>query len=112
MPSFNSIISQLGHLRLGLLGLAVINTFAAAVINGVMTSAKGIDGIQLFSGLIAPVLAPLFAVVIFFDFVMSRVRAADAEGDTRERFRNIARLELIVIVLTLLYWIPYLSSLT
>jgi hypothetical protein len=56
---------------------------------------------------IAPVLAPLFIVVILFDYIMSRVRAADADGELRGLFVSIGRIELAVIGICLLFWVPY-----
>ena len=54
-----------------------------------------------------PVLAPILVVVILFDYIMSRVRAADADGLLRTRFTRMARIDLLVMVVTLLFWIPY-----
>lgn len=62
---------------------------------------------EILATLIAPVMAPLLIVVILFDYVMSRVRAADAEGDEQARFAAIARLELAVIAMSLIFWGPY-----
>jgi len=59
-------------------------------------------------GVVAPVMAPLLVVVILFDYIMSRVRAADSTGDQRALYIAIGRTELAVIALSLLFWVPYL----
>ena len=65
----------------------------------------------VFLTTIAPVLSLLFLVVIFFDYVMSRVRAADLQDDSRLRFIAISRIELLIIVVMLAYWIPFFMAL-
>ena len=50
-------------------------------------------------------------VVVFFDYLMSRVRASDATGEERDRFILISRIELAMIVLYFAYWGPYFASL-
>ena len=52
-------------------------------------------------------MAPLIIVVLLFDYIMSRVRAADAEGVERDRFARICRIELGMLLLTLLIWVPF-----
>ena len=55
-------------------------------------------------------MAPLLAVVLLFDYIMSRVRAADATGFEHDRFVRIGRIELAVMVLTLLFWVPFFAA--
>ena len=112
MPSSRKpLVADLGFLRLGLLGLAILNTLIAAAY---LVASKGSDGLPggEIVGVVASVMAPLFLVVIFFDYVMCRVRAADAEGEERRQFRLIGRIELAVIGVTLLYWVPFFYSVT
>ena len=49
-------------------------------------------------------------MVLLFDYIMSRVRAADAEGAERARFVRIGRIELAAMLLNLAIWIPYFAS--
>ena len=62
---------------------------------------------EILSGMVAPVLAPLILVVIFFDWIMSRLRASDAEGEVAEQLQRIAHFEMTMLALMALYWVPY-----
>lgn len=64
---------------------------------------------SIISGLITPVMAPIFFTVILFDYLMSRVRAADSDGDEGLQFARISRIELGVIGLTMMFWIPFFA---
>ena len=107
--SRKSRIAELGLMRQVLLGFALLNLLLPVLHRlgqAVAATAQG-SLWEIVATLIAPVLAPLLLVVVLFDYIMSRVRAADADGDERARFAAIARLELIVIVISLLFWGPY-----
>lgn len=101
-----SVFASLGILRQVLLGGAVINT-ALPILHMLFDSAGQRSMWDIVATIIAPTLSLLFAVVILFDYIMSRVRAGDAEGDERTHFAAISRIELLVLALTLLFWIPY-----
>ena len=107
----SKIFASLGFLRFSLLLLALLNTVIAFIYQWLMDKDEPATVFDSALALIPPVMAPLFIVVILFDYMMSRIRASDSEGETRAQFRMIARLELMVIVLTALYWIPFLISL-
>lgn len=103
---------SLGFLRLALLALALINILLPIVnLAGGSTAFDYHDSWSLAATVIAPVMAPLLAVVLLFDYIMSRVRAADAEGEMRALFTKIGRIELAVIAIMLLFWIPYFINL-
>lgn len=103
---------------LGLLGWLRSSLFIAALIIIVLSASEwvlfnspGQGSFQtlwdILSGMVAPVLAPLFMVVIFFDWIMSRLRASDTEGEEGTKLQRIARVELTVLFLMALYWVPY-----
>ena len=48
---------------------------------------------------------------VIFDYLMSRVRAADAEGELREQFLLISRVELAVMLFLMLAWVPFFVTL-
>ena len=78
MKSLGDLAALLGFLRLTLLGFALANASLAMIDLALPPSAADTTNLwTLIAGIVAPVLAPLFAVVIFFDYLMSRVRAAD-----------------------------------
>ena len=98
---------SLGILRQVLLGAALAN-MSLPILHALLDDGGTRSLWDIVATLIAPVMAVIFPVVILFDYVMSRVRAADAEGAVRDHFVVVGRIELAVIGITLLYWIPYL----
>ncbi len=106
------MLSALGILRLSLLGLTLLNTLPALLllfgIISVPADEHSLAAILL--QMVIPVMAPLFLVVILFDYVMSRVQAADAEGEAALRYAGIARIELAVMLFSLLAWVPFFVS--
>ena len=99
----------LGFLRIALLTLALLNILLPLLEILVPLTAED-DEHHLWSvmtGIIAPVMAPLLIVVILFDYIMTRVRAADTDGELRTGFIRIGRIELAMLGLMLLFWVPY-----
>ncbi len=106
------LLHALGFLRVALLALALLNILFP-LIEILIPSSQAADRHNLWfllTTIISPVMAPLLIVVMLFDYIMSRVRAADAEGALRRRYVTISRIELCVIGITLLFWVPFLSS--
>lgn len=103
------LLSALGFLRLALFTLALLNILLSLVeiLIPLTATANEHHFWPVMTGIIAPVMAPLLIVVILFDYIMTRVRAADAEDALRTRFIRIGRIELAMLVLMLLFWIPY-----
>ena len=110
------LYSSLGPLRIGLLLLALLNLLISAIHwIGNENFTTNLDQTaslwEIAAVYIAPVNAPIILVVVLFDYIMSRVRAADASGEARVTFVKIARIELAMIWLYLIYWVPYFVSL-
>ena len=106
------LLPKLGFLRASLLLLALINLLPPLV-ELLLADPRSADiegAWQVISRVVAPVLAPLLVVGLLFDYIMSRVRAADAEGDEHRRFARIAKLELAAIILNMLVWVPYFAT--
>ena len=97
-------------MRLALLGLALGNMLIALLGSWFALAGTERSPWEIIIVYVCPVLAPLFVVVLLFDYVMSRVRAAEAQGDERARFIRIGRIELVAIGVTLLYWVPFFVS--
>lgn len=105
--------AAIGVLRGALLGLALLNILIP-LIGILFPSAAATDEHSLWSviaTMIAPVMAPLFVTVILFDYIMSRIRAADAEGEQSRLYTTIGRIDLAVIGISLLFWVPYFAFL-
>ena len=103
------LLPPLGFLRIALLIAALINILLP-MIEILVPLTAGDDEHHLWSvitSVIAPVVAPLLIVVILFDYIMTRVRAADADGELRSRFIQIGRIELAMLGIMLLFWVPY-----
>jgi len=99
----------LGFLRAALLGLALLNLLLPTIDMLAPFAAGGGEHnlMSVLATVVAPVMAPLLMVGLLIDYIMSRVRAADAAGAQRALFVKIGRIELAVLVITLLFWIPY-----
>ena len=112
--SFKSRLASLGTLRLGLIIIAIVNMLLPvidSVLQRLSTSDMSGSIWNAFPTLVAPVMAPLLLVVIFFDYLMSRIQAADAEGEVRDRFIAISRIELMIMAIMFLYWLPFFITL-
>ncbi|CAD7840478.1 MAG: hypothetical protein [Olavius algarvensis Gamma 3 endosymbiont] len=114
MSRISSRLASLGFLRLGLFVLAVANIVLHAgyqLAGIIVTSAQESSVWTSIPSLIAPVMAPILMVLVLFDYIMSRVRAADESGEQRVYYLWISRIELLAIGLMLAYWIPFFLTL-
>jgi len=107
----NNLLHSLGFLRVALLTLALLNCLLPliGILFPFVLAGEEHSFWSVLINVVAPVNAPLLMVVILFDYIMSRVRAADSEGSQRQRYIKIGRIELAVLGITLLVWIPYFS---
>jgi len=105
----NNLLHSLGFLRVALLTLALLNCLLPliGILFPFVLAGEEHSFWSVLINVVAPVNAPLLMVVILFDYIMSRVRAADSEGSQRQRYIKIGRIELAVLGITLLVWIPY-----
>lgn len=69
------------------------------------------SGWEMVSTLLIPVLAPLIFMLLMLDALMSRVWMSEAEGEERNRLRLIVRVDVIVGLLLLVYWLPFFIAL-
>ena len=104
-------LPELGILRSALLIGALINMLLPAIGLALSLVTEWSDS-GLWSAIvifITPVMAPIFVVVIFFDYVMSRLRASDTEAGEEQcaHFAAVARIEMTAILLSLVFWVPY-----
>ena len=106
-----SLVATLGTLRVGLLALALLNLIPP-IIEFIAPTDRDAEPTawSVLSTVIAPVNAPLLIVVILFDYIMSRIRAADNNEGEGPRFARIARIELAVMALNLLIWGYYFTT--
>ena len=106
--------ASFGFLRLGLIALAIASMLIPMV-EWVAIQLMGelLEGslLSLSAGLIAPVLAPMLIVVILLDAIMAKVRAADNPTSSGELYRMVSRVDTIVIIVMLIFWVPFFVSL-
>jgi hypothetical protein len=70
------------------------------------------EGIEIVNSLLAPVLAPIFFMLLLLDALMSRVWMSEAEGAEWDRLRLIVRIDLVMAVLLLIVWVPFFMAIT
>ena len=62
---------------------------------------------HIIATMIAPVMAPVLFVVVLIEYVMSLVHSVDAEGELRAHYQRICRIELGIMFVSLVFWIPF-----
>ncbi len=115
VSTFKTQFASLGFLRQGLIGLAIL-TMLLPMVEWVVIQLQGELAehslLTLSAGLIAPVMAPMLIVVILLDVIMSKVRAADDPVGSGDLYRMISRIDTIMIVVMLVFWVPFFMSLS
>ncbi len=69
------------------------------------------SGWGLVNTLLIPVLAPLVFMLLMLDALMSRVWMSEAEGEEKKRLWLVVRVDIIVGLLLLVYWLPFFIAL-
>ena len=107
----DNLLSALGFLRIGLIVLALLNILPPLIeiLFPVAASTTEHSFWWVLTSVITPVMAPLLMVGLLFDYLMSRMRAADATGSERASYVTIGRIELAFLGLTLLFWVPFFT---
>ena len=107
----DNLLSDLGFLRIGLLSLALVNILPPLIeiMLPRVASTNEHSFWEALTSVITPAMAPLFMVVLLFDYLMSKMRAADATGSQRASYVTIGRIELAILGITLLFWVPYFN---
>lgn len=70
-----------------------------------------VAGFALLTSAVAPALYVIMLFVLPLDITMSRVFMKEAQGPERARYRFIIRLEVLLFVLMLLAWLPFILKL-
>jgi hypothetical protein len=113
--NLKTLSATFGFLRLGLLTLAITSMLIPTiewVVIELMGELPDYSFLSLGGGLIAPVMAPVLIVVILLDVIMAKVRAADDPTASGDQYRMISRVESFLILIMLMFWIPFFYSLT
>ncbi|MDH5425586.1 MAG: hypothetical protein OEY29_11375 [Gammaproteobacteria bacterium] len=104
----NNFIIQAGPIRniLYILGIITI------VLKPDNSSGLNLEGLQFIPTLVLPVIAPLLITGFFLDMLMSRIYASEQPAEIRQKFKNISRIDLLMASLLLIFWVPYLLSMS
>lgn len=101
------VLFQLGPLRLLLMSAAVL---AVAFATPPATAAV-YSGWALVPTVLVPVLVPLVFLMLVFDSIMSGVFMIDKGGAARARYKTAIILNLALVLLVLIRWLPYYRAL-
>ena len=113
--TLKSHLASFGFLRLGLIGLAIVSMLLPIVewlAIQLLGELSDRSILSLSAGLIAPVMAPMLIVVMLLDIIMAKVRAADDHTSSGDLYRMVSRVDTILIIVMLIFWVPFFISLT
>lgn len=70
-----------------------------------------VTGFAVFTSVVAPAFYVIMLFILPLDITMARVFMGEAKGAERERYRFIIRIEIVLFVLMLLAWLPFIVKL-
>lgn len=70
------------------------------------------SGWGMVTTLLIPVLAPLIFMLLMLDALMGMVWMSEAAGEEKKRLRLVVRVDVIVGLLLLVYWLPFFIALS
>jgi len=110
VATFKTQLSSLGFLRLGLIGLSLLSMLLP-IFEWVVIQFSGQiaerSALGFSAQLIAPVMAPVLIVVILLDIFMAKIRTADDPTGAGIFYKTISRIETILIIIMMAFWVPY-----
>ncbi len=101
------ILSRLGALRAMLVAVVLLLILMGPISGG----EARVSGFALFTSVVAPAFYVIMLFVLPLDITMSRVFMGEAQGEEKLRYRFIIRLELVLLALMLLAWLPFVLKL-
>jgi uncharacterized membrane protein len=97
----------MGLLRLMLHGLA----FLFIIILPFSEPSWNPEGATLILGAVVPAFAPIIAIILMFDVMMSKIQQSDdSDPVAKLKFRNIIRLNLATAVVLTVIWLNAFSD--
>jgi hypothetical protein len=97
------LLVDMKPLRIMLNGFAII----LIALRPEVGAAFSYEGWSLVTTVLCPVLAPIIFMLLMLDSLMSKVFMVDKPADERARLSRVLRVNLIIGVALLLYWLPY-----
>ena len=102
-----TFLKLLGPMRLFLLSIVVL-LIASAPFAGEQTVTQGW---RLITTVIFPVLVPMFFFILPLDMTMCFILMQEKPADVSRHYKRIIWLELILMALLLLAWLPFVMRL-
>jgi len=96
-------LTTLGDLRSMLITMALICMVAIPFTSDEVR----MEGVGLFTDVLAPVVSLILVFVILLDMLMSRVFMIEKEADVVARFKFILKIEFLVLACLIGFWAPY-----
>lgn len=101
------ILSDMKPLRIMLITLAI----ALIILRPAVGTPMVYHGWDMVPTVFAPVLTPIIFMLILLDSFMSKILMLDKPAEARVGLRRVMRLNLIVGIVLLAYWVPYFNAL-
>lgn len=103
MQQLKAFMLYIGELRTMLITTAVVCVAFIPFTNDEIRT----EGWGLFPDVLAPVVSMMLVFGILLDMLMSRVFQASSEGEAREKFAFIFKLEGLVLLALIGLWAPF-----
>lgn len=101
-----NVIKQIGPLRAILAAVAI-----SMIVFSFFTGDPVRQGWAIVPTLVIPAIVPIVFFVLLLDILMSGVFMVDKTGQERSRFKFIALMDAVFVVLIVTLWLPYFRSL-
>ena len=95
-------VEKLGALRVMLLSVLALLTGLAPF----ALEATGYEGWALASTVIVPALVPIFFFVTLLDVLMSAIYRSSSDGDIRDKYQLVIKVEVVFLVMMMGAWMP------
>ena len=102
MSSMAAAVEKLGALRVMLLSVLALLTGLAPF----ALETTGYEGWALASTVIVPALVPIFFFVSLLDLLMSAIYRSSSDGDIRDKYRLVIKVEVVFLVMMMGAWMP------
>ncbi len=101
-----AFVAELGWLRGLLLGLGIL----LVLMSPRPGTEMGYEGWALWHTVLVPAVSPLVFMVLMFDVMMGRIRLSSVDAAEQVRLRRVTRVSLLLALLILAVWLPFLLS--
>ncbi|MDT8388425.1 MAG: hypothetical protein RQ736_13005 [Thiogranum sp.] len=102
-----NLIADLGALRVVLVLLGLLSAIFTPLADGVDYQGWGLVAIVL-----GPVFAPMIFAVLIMDAVMTGATSAEAGEEARGAGRIVVRINLLVMAIIAISWVPFILSIS